>query len=294
MSDNFATLLAGARSSDIGALARLLTLCERDVAEVLRQKEVLQPKQFSLRLGITGPPGAGKSTLTGQLISAARAKGLKVAVIAVDPSSPFTHGAILADRVRYMEHTLDDGVFIRSLGTRGSLGGLSASAYLMARVFDLCEFDLVIIETVGVGQTELEIINVADRVVVTLVPESGDAIQAMKAGLLEIADLFVVNKSDRPGADALRNELLSSMQLAGESIEVLKTVATEGKGIDALVAKLFLPMTTEEKSSRVDAKRLQAEAKALLRSRLESKLDKTVSDVQKPDDILRLFQSVSI
>ncbi|HEX4925152.1 MAG TPA: hypothetical protein VFV50_13750, partial [Bdellovibrionales bacterium] len=184
-------------------MARLLTELESGGPSALKHKRLLEPEHLALRIGITGPPGAGKSTLISQLISAFRARGKTVGVLAVDPSSPFTRGAVLGDRIRYSKHFSDDGVFIRSVGTRGSLGGLSASVYLMARAFDAFNFDVVLVETVGVGQTELEIMNVADRVAVVVVPEFGDSIQAMKAGILEIAHVFVVNKADRPGADSI-------------------------------------------------------------------------------------------
>jgi LAO/AO transport system kinase len=159
------------------------------------------------RVGITGPPGAGKSTLIERLVAAYRAAGLTVGVLAVDPSSPFTGGALLGDRIRMERATLDPGVFIRSMASRGSLGGMATTTGEVADVMDAFGFDRIVIETVGVGQSELEIIRVADTTVVVLVPESGDGIQVMKAGLMEIADVFVVNKADRPGADRLRQEL---------------------------------------------------------------------------------------
>jgi LAO/AO transport system kinase len=159
------------------------------------------------RLGLTGPPGAGKSTMTARLAAAYRARGLTVGVIAVDPTSPFTGGALLGDRIRMEAVALDPGVFIRSMATRGSLGGLAAATREVADVLDAFGIDRILIETVGVGQSELDIARTADSSVVVLVPESGDSIQTLKAGLMEIADLFVVNKSDRPGSDRLRNEL---------------------------------------------------------------------------------------
>lgn len=159
------------------------------------------------RIGLTGPPGAGKSTLTSQLAIAYRAAGLTVGVIAVDPTSPFTGGALLGDRIRMEPVALDPGVFIRSMATRGSLGGLAATTREVCDVLDAFGIDRILIETVGVGQTELDIARTADTSVVLLVPESGDSIQTLKAGLMEIADIFIVNKADRPGADRLRNEL---------------------------------------------------------------------------------------
>ena len=165
------------------------------------------------RIGITGPPGAGKSTLSAALIAHYRTRGERVAVIAVDPTSPFTGGALLGDRIRMNESSLDEGVFIRSMATRGSVGGLAVATSEVADVIDAFGFDRVLVETVGVGQSELDVAAATDATVVVLVPESGDAIQAMKAGLLEAADLFVINKSDRPGADRLARDLGTMLQL---------------------------------------------------------------------------------
>jgi LAO/AO transport system kinase len=174
------------------------------------------------RVGVTGPPGAGKSTLTAALVSSYRSAGLTVGVIAVDPTSPFTGGALLGDRIRMESVALDPGVFIRSMATRGSLGGLAEATGEVADVLDAFGMDRIIIETVGVGQSELDVSRNADSTVVVLVPESGDSIQTLKAGLMEIADIFVVNKSDRPGADRLRNEL--ELMLGLRSGETLKHV----------------------------------------------------------------------
>lgn len=284
--DSFQKNLTLAQKGDMIGFARVLTIIERQGLQAIENKELFSSKSHALRVGITGPPGAGKSTLVGRLISWARAKGMKVGVLAVDPSSPFTHGAILADRIRYSEHSLDEGVFVRSLGTRGSLGGLSSSAYLMARAFDLCQFDLLLVETVGVGQSELEIVNLADRTAVVLVPESGDAVQAMKAGLLEISDIFVVNKSDRPGADTLVNELQMSMELTGDQVEIFKTVASQGLGVDELALRLFAPLKREEKELRRSEKRWKAEAKALLRQSVEAYLNEELKQLSGLKDLL--------
>jgi LAO/AO transport system kinase len=188
-------------------------------------------------IGLTGPPGAGKSTFADRIVTRARAAGKRVAVAAVDPSSPFTGGAILGDRIRMERHTGDDDVYIRSLSSRGHLGGLSGATTEVCDLLDAAGFDLILIETVGVGQSELGVMEVADTVVVILTPESGDAVQTMKAGLLEIADLFVVNKADREGADRLVRELRRSVDLgeAQWSPPVLSASARDDKGIDEVV-----------------------------------------------------------
>ncbi|HEU4989883.1 MAG TPA: methylmalonyl Co-A mutase-associated GTPase MeaB [Gemmatimonadaceae bacterium] len=190
------------------ALARAVSVVENHRAGFDRLLATWQPRLGrARRLGLTGPPGAGKSTLTALLVKAYRDAGLSVGVIAVDPTSPFTGGALLGDRIRMESVALDEGVFIRSMATRGSLGGLAATTSEVADVLDAFGMDRILIETVGVGQSELDISRIADSSAVVLVPESGDSIQTLKAGLMEIADLFVVNKADRPGADRLRNEL---------------------------------------------------------------------------------------
>jgi LAO/AO transport system kinase len=165
------------------------------------------------KIGVTGPPGAGKSTLTDKLIAHLRKQGKTVGVVAIDPSSPFSGGAVLGDRIRMQDHAGDDGVFIRSLGSRGSLGGISRATREVVKLFDAFGMDYVLVETVGVGQTELDIMEIVDTTVVILTPESGDAIQTMKAGILEIADVFVVNKADRDGAPMMQAELKAMLEL---------------------------------------------------------------------------------
>jgi LAO/AO transport system kinase len=233
-----ARLLSDFEAGKTVALARAVSLVENQRDGFEQLLTALHPRVGrARRIGVTGPPGAGKSTLTTQLVSAWRAAGLRVGVIAVDPTSPFTGGALLGDRVRMESVALDPGVFIRSLATRGSLGGISSATRSVADVLDAFGFDRIIMETVGVGQSELDIARAADTTVVILVPESGDSIQALKAGLMEIADLFVVNKADRPGAERVRNdiELMLGMrhglavESAGHHGVDLKVMASPGK-----------------------------------------------------------------
>jgi len=203
-------ILTGLEGGDTAALARAISLVEnqRDGFErVLSQLHSRVGRGATHRIGITGPPGAGKSTLTERLIQHYRARGLKVAVVAVDPTSPFTGGALLGDRIRMESVSLDPGVFIRSMATRGAQGGLATTTEEVADVLEAFGFDRILIETVGVGQTELDVAATAETTVLVLVPESGDGIQTLKAGVMEIAEVYVINKSDRPGADKLKQEV---------------------------------------------------------------------------------------
>lgn len=297
-------LIQSTSNGDRMALAKLLTQLERRGPRLVGEAtELLEPAHSAFRVGVTGPPGAGKSTLISRLIGEWRSRGKTVAVLAVDPSSPFTQGAILGDRIRYSDHVLDQGVFIRSLGSRGSLGGLSASAWLMVRAFDLGKFDVVLMETVGVGQTELEIMNVADHVSVVLTPESGDGIQGMKAGLMEIANLFVVNKSDRPGADVFAREIEAAIELDPRSMgpdapQVLKISALTGAGVNELVEKVEAKRTDASgaggwQNERRSTLRVKAEAKAMLMVGAERAAELRASQIQTPKDLGDLFRTFS-
>ena len=227
---------------DVRALARLITLVENRAAEVSSVMERIYAKTGrAYVIGVTGAPGAGKSTLVNQLISKYRAQDKIVAVLAIDPSSPFSGGAVLGDRIRMTDHYRDAGVYIRSLSTRGHHGGLSRAAREIVKLLDAFGYGIIIIETVGVGQTELSVMDLADTTIVVTVPEGGDGVQVMKAGLNEIADLFVVNKADRDGADRIKAELELNVHLRpseGWRPTVLLTQASSGAGIDALITAI--------------------------------------------------------
>jgi LAO/AO transport system kinase len=225
------------------ALSRLITLLERgDPAAAAAMKLVDGYTGMAYTVGITGPPGAGKSTIVDQLTRLVRETGSTVGIIAVDPTSPFSGGAILGDRIRMQRHYLDSGVFIRSVATRGQTGGLPRIVKSMVRALDAAGTDLILVETVGTGQTELGIVSVADTVLVTLNPESGDAIQTLKAGVMEIADVYIVNKADRDGADQMAGAITSMLHIAMTSPEwsppVVQTAAHTGQGIEDLWVKI--------------------------------------------------------
>lgn len=236
------TLVAAARDGDHRAVARLITLVERADPALAEVARLLAPHTGRARIiGLTGSPGVGKSTVTNELVRVLRAGGARVGVLAVDPSSPFTGGAILGDRIRMQDHATDPGVFIRSMSTRGHLGGLAAATPLAVRVLAGAGCDVVLVETVGVGQAEVAVAALADTTLVLLAPGMGDAIQAVKAGVLEIADVFVVNKADRPGADATYHDVQGMIALADRAAgqwrpHVVRTVATRGEGITDVLA----------------------------------------------------------
>jgi LAO/AO transport system kinase len=244
---------------DRAAIARAISVVENDeegAGALLRG--IFTRTGGAYRVGMTGPPGAGKSTITNKLAGYYRAEGKQIGILAVDPTSPFTGGALLGDRIRMTDVDLDEGVFIRSMASRGSLGGLSKKAAEAADVLDAAGKDLVILETVGVGQSELDIAEAADTTVVVLMPESGDSIQAMKAGLMEIADFFVLNKSDRAGAEQAAmaiQMILGFREEQGWKPVVLKSVANEGKGIETIARQIDLHRSYLEQSGQLEKRR---------------------------------------
>ena len=279
-------LLASAIDGDRRALARLLSAAERGgddgrAAAALAYRSATEADT----VGITGAPGAGKSTLVDRLIAVARGDGVaRLAVLAVDPTSPFSGGAILGDRVRMQGHDLDAGVFIRSMASRGHLGGLAVAVPEAIRLFAAVGTLLVIVETVGVGQVEVEVASATDTTVVVVNPKWGDAIQANKAGLLETADIFVVNKADMPGADQSRRDLEQMLDLSTRGDwrpPILTTVAATGEGIEALWTEIGRHRTYLEQAGLLESsrrQRLQREFRLVLRARIEKEIDRLGSE----------------
>lgn len=259
MGDANAALVERALQGDRRAVAKVITMVERGGEGARVAIRMLHPRTGNAwSIGITGAPGAGKSTLTDQLVSRLRATGEEVGVLAVDPTSPFSGGAILGDRVRMQSHTTDPGVFIRSMATRGHLGGLALAAPQAVRVLDAVGKKWIVIETVGVGQVEVEIAGHADTTVVVVNPGWGDAVQTAKAGLMEIADVFVVNKADRPGAAEAASDLAGMLELSGSRSwrpPIVRTVSTTGDGVDELFTAIAAHKLHLETTGNAEARR---------------------------------------
>jgi LAO/AO transport system kinase len=282
-------LLAG----DKRALARAISLVENDNPEGWALVSEVYPHTGKAAvLGFTGPPGAGKSTLLGALTKLLRAREKTVAVLSIDPSSPFTRGALLGDRIRMSEHFLDSGVFIRSMASRGALGGLSEGALQAALLMDASGRDVILLETVGVGQAEVDIIDHADTVVLVLMPGSGDSIQALKAGVMEIPDVIVVNKADHPLTDTMVREIKGVLALGpreGWDVPIVRTEAVRGEGVEELVAKLDEHRAYIEAEGTLSERRrrnLMNEVLAIATFRMRRELEESVSEDRDVQELL--------
>lgn len=274
-----ATLVERALEGQRLAIGRLISLVEDGGPDLGRVMQALYPRTgWAYSIGITGAPGAGKSTLTEKIVARARRDDHKVGVLAIDPSSPFSGGALLGDRVRMQSHALDEDVFIRSMATRGHLGGISLATPEAMRVLEACGKDTVVIETVGVGQAEVEITDACDTTLVVVNPGWGDAVQAAKAGLMEIADVFVVNKADRSGAkDAVRElKQMLSLSEAEWQPEIVSTVATKGDGIEQLWGAIQRHRAYQEDKGLLEARRrrrIEREIKEIVAERFRTKVE---------------------
>ena len=285
--------------SDIRAASRLMRDIDDQIPSALGDLKELYPKtRRAYIIGVTGSPGSGKSTIVDKMVESFRKEGKTVGVVAVDPTSPFTGGAILGDRIRMQRHSTDEGVFIRSLATRGCLGGLSRSTQDIVNVMDAMGKDIVLVETVGVGQDEVEIVNTAHTSIVVLVPGMGDDIQAIKAGIIEIGDLFVINKSEREGADKLERDLRMVLEMGkrhekGWAPLILKTEAIVGKGISELVQGIYQHKQALEQTEAMKEKKRER-ARATLLGILESEvMTRLLRKLEKEGDWGNLIENLA-
>ncbi len=290
------TLLAGARQGRIAYIARLLSIIENEepeAADIIRLTYAQTGR--AIVVGFTGPPGSGKSTLVSAITALYRRTAARVAVVAVDPSSPYTGGAILGDRIRMRERYLDTGVFIRSMANRGTSGGLARATRRVVGILDALGFDVVLVETVGVGQQEIDVSRVVDTVCLLTIPGAGDDIQAIKAGIMEIADVLVVNKADRPGADETARDLIQMLTLGSPRLAwrtpVVKTSAEDGTGIEELIAAIDKHRAWAEESGearRRNADAMRHDIQALLQERVLQDLATRVGKQKLDDVVLRV------
>jgi len=289
------TLASKALQGDQRSIAKLITIVENDTADATEAMKQIHPHTGNAHvIGITGVMGCGKSTLIYELTKLYRKQGKTVGIIAIDPTSPFSGGALLGDRIRMMELAMDEGVFIRSMGTRGMLGGLTSSVYDVVEIMDASGKDIVLVETVGVGQAEVDIIKISDTTIVVVVPGLGDSIQTLKAGIMEIADIYVVNKADRPGVEQTVAEVQSLVEIECSNKErktpIIETIAKEGKHLDALVEtidehKIYLEGTKKLEQQR--RTRYESELVEIIRKKLmtfifnEEKFKETIEELLK-------------
>lgn len=286
-------MLGGAERS----LSRLISMVEMDTPDVPQIMKKIQPRTGkAYSIGVTGPPGSGKSTLVDRLTAVARRKGLSVGIIAVDPTSPFSGGAVLGDRIRMQQHYLDEKVFIRSMATRGCLGGLPRAAQGVIKLLDAFGKDLIIVETVGVGQTELQVMKTVDTTVVILFPGGGDAIQTMKAGLMEIANIFVVNKADRPGADQLVAELESMLSLNPKNphwqVPILTTQAVNNIGTEELYQEIERHRSVLESTGQLSLQRQKQRREELIKAIEQEVSDRLSKLMEKDENLIALSEKV--
>jgi LAO/AO transport system kinase len=291
-------LVSRIRDGDVRALARAISVVENHRPQSTELLKALFPYSGNaLLLGMTGSPGAGKSTLVDQVAHAYRRQGKTIGVVAVDPTSPFSGGAILGDRIRMQSHHADRGIYIRSMATRGSLGGLASTTADVATILDASGRDIVVIETVGVGQDEIDIVRLADVTVVVLVPGMGDDVQTIKAGIMEIADIFVINKADRDGAERVEREIRAMQTLAMRhdnwTPPIVKTVASEGKGTGELLQAIEQYRAYLEQEGRVLSRRVENWRDRITEMLRDALLQRVLADYLSPADAARYAAEVA-